>query len=217
MSTPAGEENLLAKCLEFCQALTSQGQVFDFSVSIGSDFTFTLDTRSKAVEKQGAKKKARNTRRRAGTRKQHQKSSSLISTNNGETANSPSVPECSQCDYKTASEKELKQHVIMKQRKPSAPLAESLRTKEESSVSLTSSPILFNIREENTQNCESFFFPGHQQCGDEVKCEWCDETFDKEDELENHKAAVCKKRFPCKACKTNCLDLGEKWNYYEFL
>ena len=168
------------------------------------------------MEKQGTKKKGRNARRRAGPRKQ-QISSSWISTNNGETANSPSVPECSQCDYKTASEKELKQHVIMKQRKPSAPLAESLRIKEESSGSLTSSPILFNIREEIIQNCEVFLSPGHQQCGDEVKCEWCDETFDKEDELGNHKAAVCKKRFPCKACKTNCLDLGEKWNYYEFL
>ena len=113
MSTPAGAENPLAKCLEFCQALTSHGQVFDFSVSIGSDFTFTLDTRSKAVEKQGIKKKARNARRRAGSRKQ-QISSSWISTNNGETANSPSVPECSQCDYKAASEKELRQHIRMK-------------------------------------------------------------------------------------------------------
>ena len=35
---------LLSKCLDFCQ-----GQVFNFSVAIGPDFTFSLDTRSKAT------------------------------------------------------------------------------------------------------------------------------------------------------------------------
>ena len=38
---------LLSKCLDFCQALYSQGQAFNFSVAIGQDFTFSLDTRSK--------------------------------------------------------------------------------------------------------------------------------------------------------------------------
>ena len=36
---------LLSKCLEFCQALSSQGQTFNFSVAIGKDFS--LDTRRK--------------------------------------------------------------------------------------------------------------------------------------------------------------------------
>ena len=57
----AGKENvdtpLLSKCLEFCQALANQGQVFNFSVAIGPTFTFSLDTRSKAVVNQVVKKK----------------------------------------------------------------------------------------------------------------------------------------------------------------
>ena len=72
MSTAAsGEDSMASKCLAFCQTLVSQGQVFNFSLSIGSDFTFSLDTRSKAFESQVNKKKLspstvqRNTRRRA--------------------------------------------------------------------------------------------------------------------------------------------------------
>ena len=61
MSTAAIEEDSMAsKCLAFCQALVSQGQVFNFSLSIGSDFTFSLDTRSKAFESQVNKKKSLN-------------------------------------------------------------------------------------------------------------------------------------------------------------
>ena len=39
--------SLLTKCLDFCQALSNQGQVINFSVAIGPDFTFSLDTRRK--------------------------------------------------------------------------------------------------------------------------------------------------------------------------
>ena len=53
----SGEESMASKCLAFCQTLVSQGQVFNFSLSIGSDFTFSLDTRSKAFESQVNKKK----------------------------------------------------------------------------------------------------------------------------------------------------------------
>ena len=40
---------LLSMQLDFCQALSSRGQVFNFSVTIGPDFTFSMDTRSKAA------------------------------------------------------------------------------------------------------------------------------------------------------------------------
>ena len=48
----SGEDStsLASKCMAFCQTLASQGQVFNFSLSIGPDFSFSLDTRSKAVK-----------------------------------------------------------------------------------------------------------------------------------------------------------------------
>ena len=70
--TAVGESDpiLATKCLDFCQALSSQGVAFNFSVSIGSTFSFSLDTRGKAPLSPGTKKKSspstlrRNARRR---------------------------------------------------------------------------------------------------------------------------------------------------------
>ena len=57
MSGPASEDAiLLAKCLEFCQALSSQGQLFNISISTCSGYSFCLDTRSKTVNSQSQKK-----------------------------------------------------------------------------------------------------------------------------------------------------------------
>ena len=45
---PGGETCLLVnKCLELCQALGNQGHRFSFSLSIGSNFSFSLDTKEK--------------------------------------------------------------------------------------------------------------------------------------------------------------------------
>ena len=50
------DSSLATKCLAFCQALSSQGKAFQFSLNIGSTFSFTLDTRCK--ETLATKKKA---------------------------------------------------------------------------------------------------------------------------------------------------------------
>ena len=39
--------SLTTQCLEFCQALASQGQAFSFALTIGSTFSFSLDNREK--------------------------------------------------------------------------------------------------------------------------------------------------------------------------
>ena len=69
--TAVDETNLATKCLDLCQTLTSQGLVFKFSLTAGSNFSFTLDTRVMAsVNQAKAKKKPspstirRNARRR---------------------------------------------------------------------------------------------------------------------------------------------------------
>ena len=49
---------LVSKCMDFCQALASQGQAFNFSIVIGPNFSFSLDTRSKAMLESGTKKRA---------------------------------------------------------------------------------------------------------------------------------------------------------------
>ena len=189
MSTAAsGVDSLASKCLAFCQALVSQGQVFNFSLSIGSDFTFSLDTRSKDFESQVNKKKPspstqrRNARRRAEFMAKKQQIPPSRTSIDGEAVQASAVFPCEQCDYLGASEKGLKQHVRMKHKKAKATPAspEVLRSKEESR-SLIGSPHSLHTREENCQNCDEPFTPGHQ-CGDEEEAEDDEEESDEEPE-----------------------------------
>ena len=95
----SGEDStsLASKCMAFCQTLASQGQVFNFSLSIGPDFSFSLDTRSKAVKTQETKKRSspstlrRNARRRAefNAKKQQSSPSRISSGENTELLPSP--------------------------------------------------------------------------------------------------------------------------------
>ena len=66
--------SLATKCLDFCQAVTSQGMEINFSLNIGSTFSFSLDTRHKmplAVDSKKKKKASPSTfRRNAGRREE---------------------------------------------------------------------------------------------------------------------------------------------------
>ena len=154
MSGPAsGDAILLTKCLEFCQALSSQGQLFNISISTGSGFSFSLDTRSKAVNSQSQKKKAspstlrRNAKRREEFLARKQQTSPTMES--------------------IASEKGLKQHTRMKH-KNAAPLQstpEIPRSRDESQGSLDCSNSMSPSsprREENSSNCDAAFSPVHQ-------------------------------------------------------
>ena len=43
--TAVDETNMANKCLDFCQALSSQGSDFKFSLTMGANFSFSLDSR----------------------------------------------------------------------------------------------------------------------------------------------------------------------------
>ena len=72
MAAVAGKDSSLAsKCLDLCQALATQGKEFTFSVTIGSSFSFSLDTRKKSCEaKQPGKRSSPSTMRRNARRKE---------------------------------------------------------------------------------------------------------------------------------------------------
>ena len=64
--------SLATKCLDFCQAVTSQGMEINFSLNIGSTFSFSLDTRHKmplAVDSKKKKKASPSTLRRNARRR----------------------------------------------------------------------------------------------------------------------------------------------------
>ena len=195
----SGDDSLASKCMAFCQALASQGKVFNFSLSVGPDFTFSLDTGSKAVTSPVIKKKAspstlrRNARRRVEfIAKKQQSSPSWISSGDETIAK---ALKCDQCEYTAASEKGLKQHVRMKHKEP-----EKLRNPSSQS-SLPVSPIRDQGRVEACHNCDRDMSPTHI-CEDPsqeepVTCKYCMVVFNSEDEYDTHLCAP----FKCDHCE----------------
>ena len=153
--------------------LSSQGQIFNFSVAFGPDFTFSWDTRSKEASPVTKKKASpstlrRNARRREDYLKRKQNPSSVNSIEEVEVV--CNVLNCDQCDYKAVSEKGLGQHKRMKH-KPSQLAStcdansQSTPEKTRMSSSMTSLVELNSLspaREEICRNCEGPFSPGHQ-------------------------------------------------------
>ena len=58
------DESLALKCLEVCQTLTSSGLAFTFTLKVGENFTFTLDTKVKDQAVRPRKKKSPSSLRR---------------------------------------------------------------------------------------------------------------------------------------------------------
>ena len=107
------DTSLATKCMDFCLALANQDQSFNFSLTIGPDFSFSLDTRRKAASPVIKKKASPSTfRRREEYLQRKQNPSPVNSTEEVETV--ADALSCDQCDYKPASEKGLKQHKRMK-------------------------------------------------------------------------------------------------------
>ena len=178
-----GEDNssLASKCMDFCQALANQGEVFNFSLSVGSNFSFYLDTRSEARKKSlRTKKPSPSTLRRNARRRQEylNKKQSPVAVNHIAEVTAVSVASlCDLCDYKAASEKGLKTHKRMKHGPPrlTPPAAtpsspENLRGPGQMRSALNTSPLSMSNREENCHNCGDPFSPSHQcESGEETE------------------------------------------------
>ena len=100
---------MLSKCLEFCQALASHGHKFSFSLSLGPNFSFSLDTRVGAPVKQVTRKKSPSTQRRNEIRRKlFLESKQTESKSAEETKN---LFSCDVCDFSEMSRKDLNVHI----------------------------------------------------------------------------------------------------------
>ena len=120
-TTGEADCSLASKCMDFCQALASQGLPFHFTLNMGSTFTFSLDTRGKAKAGPVAKKKSSPSTQRRNARRREEflskKRQSLSTVNPPVDKATASLLSCDQCDYKNVSEKGLRQHTRMKHKK----------------------------------------------------------------------------------------------------
>jgi hypothetical protein len=132
------DSSLTTQCLAFCQALASQGTAFNISLTVGSSFSFSLDTRektpsakerttsAKAEVRKKKKPSPSSLRRNAERREEFLRKKPDVKTQKSAdpavkpTVEKPTVPrlefKCGQCEYVNASEKGLTQHTRMKHR-----------------------------------------------------------------------------------------------------
>ena len=156
------KSNLASQCMAFCQALASKGQIFSFTLKVGSSFAFSLDTRENGSSTLSKKRKSPSTRRRNARRR-----AEFLAKKRGppesESSTEKSTPEkvarpvkakefkCDQCDKDFKSENGLKIHVGKTHNRVDSDLAtpEVARNQLRSSESLSASPLLNTSREES--------------------------------------------------------------------
>ena len=213
------DSSLATQCMAFCQTLTGQGKAIHFSLSVGSTFSFTLDTRCKEILDSTPKKKAspstlrRNAKRRAEFLKKKSKPAQEqeeISVDK-EQASQPATFQCDQCDNSFRTEAGLKIHTGKSHKIPPAERARVTS----SALSLSISPVKDNGRIVPCHMCGEEMSPQHTCDVDEQSslnsslvqtfvCYLCKDTFNSEEDLENHYNSKhpneCR---DCTACKPN--------------
>ena len=74
------DSDLASQCMAFCQALATKGQTFNFNLTIGSSFSFSLDTREHGAPSLVKKKKSPSTVRRNARRRKEFLDKKLVSS-----------------------------------------------------------------------------------------------------------------------------------------
>ena len=184
----AGQTNasLMTQCLDFCQALSQQGRGFKLSVTVGSDFTFSLDTKeTRPVKDNKTKKrispstKRRNAKRRAEFLSKKSPPEAAVAT--GLETN-----QCDQCDSTFKTQNGLKIHNGKAHKEDPPP--EKVRNPP-SQPALVCSPIREAMRVEPCHNCGLDMSPSHQCPSDSA-------MHDGADVKERSKCPSCVGRFP---------------------
>ena len=117
------EDTVMAsKCLEICQVLVSQGQNFAFSLTIGSSFSFAMDTRKDPViletreknilqDKTMRKKLSPSQMRRNAKRKEQYLKRKFGYSKSDEQEQEVKTFKCDQCQNTFTTETDMKNHM----------------------------------------------------------------------------------------------------------
>ena len=161
------DSSLTTKCLDFCQALASQGKDFKFAITVGSTFSFSLDTREGRETLPTRSKKSPSTQKRNAKRRKEfliKKSTSESTSATGLEPNQKSKKQgkgfqCDQCDLDFKTENGLKIHKGKSHKEVSSP---EKKRRSSSKSSLILSPIRDQSRVEPCHNCGMEMSPAHQ-------------------------------------------------------
>ena len=210
------DSSLATQCMAFCQALANQGKVFQFSLTVGPAFSFTLDTRCKDNLATTAKKRVspstlrRNAKRREEFLKKKLKPATVqekIVTDRESTIRSATF-QCDQCDNTFKTESGLRIHIGKSHKLPPT---EKVRNASEA-ASLSASPLKDSARNISCHNCDEEMSPSHI-CDDlEGDPDVDEEVSGKDSEEKCTKAGCCHCHHP-QECE--CWRNGERCGLFE--
>ena len=181
-----GDSTLATKCMDFCNALASQGLAFSFTLSVGPDFSFSLDARER---KQAAKvltaevkKKLSPSQVRRNARRRQEFLKRKAETNGKEQVVEAKTLKCDQCDKQFKSESGLKIH-MGKSHKNVNTTPERMRQQPASPATKPTSPLSDARREEVGEEKEEPVSPLQpspsppiercKNCDTELDDDWC--------------------------------------------
>ena len=117
------DASLASQCLAICQVLATQGKDFSFSLKVGSNFEFNLDTKVKLQAVKEKKKLSPSTKRRNDRRREQFLATKTNSTQvqfkpkeaqdipaTNDKLNVLELVSCDQCGHKTKTEGGMKLH-----------------------------------------------------------------------------------------------------------
>ena len=168
--TAVGEtgSSLASQCLDFCQALAHQGKDFKFSVTIGSAFTFSLDTKEgkTTLPTRIQKRKSPSTLKRNAKRREEflaKKSTSKSSVLSGLESNQKQCEafQCDQCNSSFKTVNGLKIHKGKSHKSHKEAFSPEKLRKSFSQPPLTVSPMRDQSRVESCHNCDMEMSPTH--------------------------------------------------------
>ena len=168
MSVKEDNSAIVSQCLDFCQTLAGKSLNFSFTLTLGNNFSCSLDTSEKKALAPKAKKKSPSTLRRDARRRNEFVRKKL------EASTGEKVFKCDQCGNNFKSENGLKIHVGKAHRKVNLATPDHLRQQPKRSVSLSASPLLDTSREEPCLNSNAT--PPSRQLGMELEenCQTCE-------------------------------------------
>ena len=163
------EAQLAAKCLDLCQMLAGKNLPFTFSLKVGTNFSFSVDTRGKGGLSASIEKKKKPTpsalRRNARRREEFlnkklapaaEESQQEVSVEEANKDHQKVVEEkafkCEQCGNVFKSENGLKIHIGKSHKLPQTATPDQLRQRPEGSMDISNSPLLDVSREEPCLN-----------------------------------------------------------------
>ena len=110
-----GDPVLVSQCLDFCQALASMGQAISFSLTLGSSFSFTLDTRRKTTPERDVEKKKKpspSTLRRNKRRKEEFLKNKIVVASDLESSSQVrDIFQCEHCEHSFTTANGLRIHI----------------------------------------------------------------------------------------------------------